>query len=243
MKHRFFLIILLAMLVASLAFAGGKDCRFTTKDGVEIVGSLWMPDRDHAPGVILLHMLGRDRSTWDDFAEKLANQGYAVVSIDFRGHGESTKRGDSTLNYKEFSDDDFRKMTLDVQPVLDFFRDDRRIDSTRIVIIGASIGANVALQVAANDPAVRAVVLLSPGKTYHGVRTESAMLDYGKRAVLIAASEEDKYAAQSSRDLKELAQGTSRLLMMKNVGHGTNMLIQDPALEDEMINWLEVQLQ
>jgi len=243
MRRHLNLIVLLVTLMVSLAFAGGKDCRFTTTDSVEIIGSFWMPDREHAPALILLHMLGRDRSTWDDFAEKLVNQGYAVVSIDFRGHGESTKQGDKTLNYKEFSDDDFRKMTLDVQPVLDFLRNDRRIDSTRIVIIGASIGANVAIHVGANDPVVRAVVLLSPGKSYHGVGAESAMLDYGKRAVLIAASEEDKYAAQSSRDLKELAQGTSWLIMLKNVGHGTNMLIQDPALEDEIMSWLEVQLQ
>jgi pimeloyl-ACP methyl ester carboxylesterase len=238
MKPRITLIILLGLILSSLAFTDGKLSRFTTKDGVEIIGSMWMPQQEVSPGVILLHMLGHDRHDWDSFAERLLNQGYAVVSIDLRGHGESTKQDDKTLDYKKFSDADYEKMPLDVQPVIDFLRDDKRVDGDRITIIGASIGANVALQVAASDPKIKTVVLLSPGKNYHGLTTEVAMLDYGKRPVLVAASEEDQYAAGSSRDLKQLAQGDSRLLMYKGVGHGTNMLGKETDLDDQIVDWL-----
>src|SRR2546422_2233901 len=39
----------------------------------------------------LLHMLGHDRNDWNPFASTLSNNsiGYAVLSIDLRGHGES----------------------------------------------------------------------------------------------------------------------------------------------------------
>jgi dienelactone hydrolase len=231
-------------LMAVAALAAGKRSQFVTEDGVKIVGSVWMPEGGKAPAVILLHMWRRDRTDWNDFAETLLKNGYAVVSIDLRGHGESVNTDDGkTLNYKEFADEDCRDMVKDVVPVLRYLRDDRRVDSTKIAIIGASIGANMALRAAAADPGIAAVVLLSPGKTYRGVTAETAMIDYGKRPVLIAASEEDKYAATSSQRLKELAQGDSRLLIYKGVGHGTQMLDTEADIVEQIVNWLGKYLQ
>jgi len=232
-------IVAVCSLMAVMVLAAGKPSRFVTEDGVEIVGSMWMPESGNAPAVILLHMLGRTREDWNGFAEELQRNGYAVVSIDLRGHGESVKTKDGkTLNYKQFTDLDYRNMELDVAPVLQFLREDRRVDGNRIAIIGASIGANVALKVAASDPDIEAVVLLSPGKTYHGVATEPAMIEYGQRPILIAASEDDSYAATSSRRLKDIAQGDSNLIMYKMAGHGTEMFDSNADIEDQMVKWL-----
>jgi pimeloyl-ACP methyl ester carboxylesterase len=233
----------LITLTVAAAFAGGKNSRFVTEDGVEIIGSLWMPERQSSPAILLLHMLGQKRQDWDVFAEELVANGYAVVSIDLRGHGQSTKQNDETINYAKFNSDDYQNMVLDVEAVMKYFRNDVRIDSTRIGIVGASIGANVALQAAAADTGISAVVLLSPGRNYRGVATEVAMLDYGKRPVLIAASEEDEYATTSSQYLKELAQGSCRLLLYNNIGHGTRMLGKNTDLEDQIIEWLNTYLQ
>ena len=234
---------ILLILIVGIAIAGGKNSRFVTEDGVEIIGSMWMPQQDISPAVILLHMLGRDRTDWDTVAEQLVNEGYAVMSIDLRGHGQSTVQNGNTIDYKKFTEDDYRNMILDVQPVIDFFRSDMRVDGDRIAIIGASIGANVALKVAAADPDIRTVILLSAGKVYRGVTTGDAILEFGKRPVLIAASEEDEYAASSCQFLKESAQGDSKLLMSKNMGHGTDMLGKESGLEEEIIKWLGLYMQ
>jgi len=236
-------VYILLILIIGIAIAGGKNSRFITEGGVEIIGSMWIPHQDISPAVILLHMLSRDRTDWDDVAEQLVSEGYAVMSIDLRGHGQSINQNGNTINYKDFTEEDYRKMTLDVLPVIDFFRNDKRVDGDRIAIIGASIGANVALQVAAADPDIRTVILLSPGKVYRGVTTGDAILEFGKRPVLIAASEEDEYAASSSKFLKESAQGDSKLLMSKNMGHGTDMLGKESGLEAEIIEWLGLYMQ
>jgi len=240
MKPTFKIAIIAACcLMTVMALAAGKPSRFVTEDGVEIVGSMWMPESGKAPAVILLHMLGRTREDWNGFAEELLKNGYAVVSIDLRGHGESVKTKDGkTLNYKQFTDSDYRNMVMDVAPVLQFLREDQRVDGNRIAIIGASIGANVALKVAASDPDIAAVVLLSPGKNYRGVTTEGAMIEYGQRPVLIAVSEEDSIAATSSRRLKELAQGDSNLIMYKNAGHGTRMFDTEADIAEQIVKWL-----
>jgi len=237
------LIIAILCVMVVTAIAGGKKSRFLTEDGVEIIGSLWVPERDVSPCVILLHMLGRTRADWDDMAETLVNRGYAVVSIDLRGHGESTNQNDSTIDVAEFDTDDYQSMALDVKAVLEVIRNDVRIDASKIAIMGASIGANVALQAAAVDPEIATVILLSPGKSYRGIRTDTALLDYGKRSVLIVASDEDEYAANSSRYLKELSQGYSKLLIYNNIGHGTEMLEGLTDMESEIMSWLELYLQ
>ena len=237
------LLITIVCLTTVMAIAAGNKSQFVTEDGVEIIGSLWIPEQDQSPAVILLHMLGKTRADWDDMAQGLFNKGYAVVSIDLRGHGESTKQDGSTIDVLQFTEDDFQNMVLDVKAVLKALRKEVRIDSTRIAIMGASIGANVALQAAAADPQIPVVVLLSPGKSYRGVRTDTALLDYRKRTILIAASDEDEYAANSSRFLKELAQGYSKLLIYNNIGHGTEMFNAPTDLETEIFDWLDTYLQ
>jgi pimeloyl-ACP methyl ester carboxylesterase len=229
-------------LTVVMVIAAGKKSRFVTEDGVEIVGNLWIPEQDQSPCVILLHMLEKTRADWDDIRQSLFNKGYAVVSIDLRGHGESTKQGDAVIDVSQFTEDDFQNMVLDVQAVLKELRENVRIDNSKIAIMGASIGANVGLQAAASDPLIPVVVLLSPGKSYRGIRTDTALLDYGKRPILIAASEEDGYAANSSQYLKELAQGYSKLLMYNNIGHGTEMFKAPTDLEEEIIDWLDTYL-
>jgi pimeloyl-ACP methyl ester carboxylesterase len=63
------------------------------------------------PTVILLHMLGKDRSTWSNFASTLSQkEGYAVLSIDLRGHGESVKQNNgNALSFQSFTPDDYNK--------------------------------------------------------------------------------------------------------------------------------------
>ncbi|MCH7760566.1 dienelactone hydrolase family protein, partial [candidate division TA06 bacterium] len=108
-----------------------------------------------------------------------------------------------------------------------------------LIVIGASIGGNVALNYAATDERVKGVVLLSAGLDYRGVKTEEAMKAYGDRPVLIVASEEDKYAYQSAKKLYELAKGEKELKIYKNAGHGTRIFDKEEGLEDLILNWLE----
>ncbi len=203
------------------------DIGMVTQDGVHIQGTYYQPAAVHAPGVLLLHMLGRQRQDWDPFARTLQEAGYGVLTIDFRGHGasEGTREWD--------------KMPLDAAIAVKYLRGRPEIDPARIVIIGASIGANVAINYAATDPQVRGVALLSPGLDYRGIKTPDAVKQYKERPLFIAASSEDSYAAQSAQTLDQLAQGPHRLLILQNQGHGTQMLGKANGLEEALLSWLQ----
>lgn len=80
----------------------GQKVSFLTDDGVLIVSTYYPPASSHRTtnAIILLHMFGRDRNDWNAFASNLSNStnGYAVLSIDFRGHGESINQS----NWKDY---------------------------------------------------------------------------------------------------------------------------------------------
>jgi dienelactone hydrolase len=112
------------------------------------------------------------------------------------------------------------------------------IDPARIGLVGASIGANLALNFAAGEPAVKTLVLLSPGLNYRGVTTEDAMTAYGRRPVMLVSSAEDREAAVAVDRLQQLAQGQQSVLSLQDQGHGTAMLGRENGLEDAILKWL-----
>lgn len=70
-----------------------EKVRFETVDQVELRGNYWPSGRGrNSPTVLLLHRFGGKRSEdgWDNLGKTLKDAGFAVLSFDFRGHGDST---------------------------------------------------------------------------------------------------------------------------------------------------------
>jgi len=212
---------------------GIENITITGAGELPLQATLYTPGgSEPLPGVILLHMLGSDRQIWDDngFAIALVENGYAVLTVDMRGHGETGSSIDWLL-----APEDLRR-------VWEYFTSLEAVDPQHTALIGASIGSNLALQIAADQPAISTVILLSPGLDYRGVTTEVPLQQYGSRPILIVASEEDVYAADSSRTLTDLAQGESQLEMCNGAGHGTRMFNAQPELSSLLLTWLEQNL-
>lgn len=202
-------------------------------DGVQLVGTFYAPQQPSPPwpGVLLLHMVYGSRQDWQEFAPTLTAAGYAVLALDMRAHGDSG----GSLEWDKFEDDLLR--------VWDYFTSRPDLDAARSAVVGASIGSNMALVLGAGQPAVSAVGLLSPGLDYYGVTTADALQTYGERPLLIVASQEDSYSAESSRQLQELAGGDVQLEMYSGAGHGTVMLSREPGLAGLIVDWLDRYLQ
>lgn len=213
--------------------AGVENITILGVENLDLQSTIYTPDgSEPLPGVILLHMLGSDRTVWDDtgLAQTLVENGYVVLSVDMRGHGETGNNIDWAL------------VPEDLRRVWKHFTSLETVDPQRTAVLGASIGANLALTTAADQPMIRSAILLSPGLDYRGVSTEGPMEVYGSRPILIVASEEDTYAADSSRSLADLAQGESQLEMYAGAGHGTQMFNAQPGLTVLILNWLAADL-
>ena len=65
--------------------AGSEEITFPASDGVMLSGRLFGPD-DGSAGVVLAHMFPSDQSAWFAFAERLGQEGYRVLTFNFRGY-------------------------------------------------------------------------------------------------------------------------------------------------------------
>jgi alpha-beta hydrolase superfamily lysophospholipase len=67
-----------------------RDLRIVTQDGISLGATYW-PGREAAsPGILLLHGSESSRAAMADNAAWLAGQGYAALTVDLRGYGQST---------------------------------------------------------------------------------------------------------------------------------------------------------
>lgn len=207
----------------------------STSDGAEIVG-------DYAgeigqPAALLLHMMPATRESWRQFSEKLNEAGFQTLAIDLRGHGESSG---GPKGYKAFSDEEHQASTKDVAAGVDFLRGK---NPSRTFIVGASIGANLALQFAAEHPDnMNGVVLLSPGLDYRGLQTEQSVSRLrGGQRIYFVASRDDQYSADTVHTLfaKTPVGVQKELKVFDQAGHGTTMFEKEPAFMDDIVVWLQ----
>jgi pimeloyl-ACP methyl ester carboxylesterase len=201
-------------------------------DGATLAASYYPPavspqaGAQSAPGVLLLHMLGRNRGEWDAFAKELQKRGIAALALDLRGHGEST------------GPTDWAKAPGDVRAAWEALTQQPAVDPKDTAIVGASIGANLALIAGANitNPPVVGVVALSPGLDYRGVRPEPVLPNFGQRPVFLIASQDDAYAYDSVKQMATKA-AKAETYYFTRAGHGTDMFA-DPALQPLLLDWL-----
>lgn len=173
------MVIALAVLVAScqlhtigagaLLFPSRKVTRASaptgciekvfTGHGVDLVG--WQCAARVNPrkgAVVYLHGIADNRGSAAGIVERFAARGFDVIAYDSRAHGASQGRH-CTYGYYE---------KLDLRGVLD------QVGADNVIAIGHSLGAAVALQTAAVDPRIRAVVAASSYSDLRTIATERA---------------------------------------------------------------------
>ncbi len=219
-----------------------RNINLTTEDNVNLVGTYYAPPNGDSPAVLLVHGMNRNRLDWEGFARLLQANGYGVLTIDLRGHGDSMKQGDWLMRWVSFSDEDFRNMLMDISSGIQFLRSRAEIDPYKIGIVGTALGANLALNYASQNRRIAAVVLISPGLNYRGVSSVGAIISYGMRPILLIASEEDVYSAFSANELYSLAQGIKELKFYQNVGHGNRLLWNEEGAWGMIMEWLKSHL-
>ncbi|MDP3985744.1 MAG: alpha/beta fold hydrolase [bacterium] len=212
---------------------------YTTADGVVITG-IYFAGAVGGKTAILLHMRPATKESWQVFAAQLVSSGFSALAIDLRGHGESVQAAGKTLDYHTMTEAEERQSIKDVEGAALWLEREHGVAPEELVLIGASIGANVALQFLADSPSVPAAVLLSPGLDYRGILTEplAEKLSDEQRVMLIAA-EDDAEASECVPVLAEKISGPHELKLFKSGGHGTKLFESHPDLQQEIIEWIK----
>lgn len=222
---------------------GNKErVELKTADGVVIVGSHY-PGGQGSPGILLLHMLPETKESWDGFAKKLQSKGFGVLTIDFRGHGESQGGPDG---YKAFSEDETKKSIEDARAGFLFQKNEGHAP---LFVLGASIGANFALQLLAEEESLRGGVIMSAGTNYAGVLTlpSASRIRAAQGVYFIAAKGDIRRngisAGIMAQELFDAVPSKDKAINIFESGeHGIHLFQSYPGLEASIIAWLEKHL-
>ncbi|MFH0828965.1 MAG: alpha/beta fold hydrolase [Candidatus Kerfeldbacteria bacterium] len=123
-----------------------------------IVGDLSYPDSKHGkrvPAILLVHGYTGNRHGifFPKLTQSLTKQGYAVLSIDFNGHGESAG------GFRNFT---YTRCIEDVFAAVRFLQRQPRINPHAIAGIGHSMGGTTLLLARARGADIHTLVLLAP---------------------------------------------------------------------------------
>lgn len=210
---------------------------FDTVDGVRIEGSEWVVGND-APWALLLHMMPETKESWSTFASVLNDVGWNALAIDLRGHGGSIAGPRGELDYKTFIPNEHQASRLDLEAAVEWLVTARGAVRSKIALCGASIGANLALEIASRDARLPAVAALSPGLDYRGVTTEDKIVSMpAATKIWLAASDDDEESLACVRQLAAMRPDVT-LRELRGAGHGTRMFQAVPELLATLADWL-----
>lgn len=232
------------LLLLALQASPAQRVVCPTDDGVEIVGSFYAPRDRNAPALVLVHQLGSTRAEWEPLIAALrADRDYAILAIDLRGHGESTKTKDGrTLDWQKFGEAEWHKLPQDVHAAFDWLRANKGIAPRSFGGMGSSIGGSALLVHAAPQGSIRALVLLSPGLDYHGLHIRSAFARTEHRPLLMVAAEGDTRSAETLQVLEKIAGHRTHFTRVTGSAHGTKMAAEHADLVQTIVEFFRKNL-
>jgi dienelactone hydrolase/predicted small lipoprotein YifL len=200
----------------SSSFGEKQQIDIYTEDRFGLRLALWFypPDRESEKNlaVLLGHESGATYWNWNTLAVKLAEDGYPVFSLEFRGHGAS----DGILSYPDVG--------IDVRTAVDYIN---AVGYNRVVCIGASMGGSGCMA-AAKDVELAGLGMLSSPMNIPGTHLVSwedlETLTMPKWFVIAEADLVINEVPNFVNDFIEMAERTpepKRLDVYPGVLHGT----------------------
>ena len=202
---KWFVLAVFVVATASLSTASAQrssralpteELKLTTKDGVKLAATYYPSNQGkEAVPIVMLHDFKESRTVFNSLAESLqmpgqGGQSLAVITVDLRGHGESTVQvsGDGRTRELEASrlrtGDYVAMYRQDMEAVRRFLveeNDAGELNLNSLCLLGAGMGANVATYWAAADWSaprlatlkqgqdVKALILASPEWSFNGL--------------------------------------------------------------------------
>lgn len=196
-----------------------RAVRFVAGDGTQLSGLLYGQGRT---AVILSHMSDSDKSEWAEMAERLAGLGYAALTFDFRGRGDS--EGSFTPPLADH----------DLLAAITFAKQEGAVN---IVLVGASMGAMASLKAAAVERPL-ALVALAGATSWSGLTVTDAELEAISAPKLYISSEQDPYIS-GTLHLFDAAPDPKEKHIYPGSAHGTQLFADyGPDLTERIVTFI-----
>ena len=248
-RFTIFILALFCLFINTQAYAAStytqKNITTVAEDGFILKAKLTYPKikaKKQYSTVILLHSLGTNSDWWGSLPESLLENGYAVLSIDLRGHGASVYNSKLVkVSWKSLTNNSFRKYPSDVIQIINNIKDEypRMTFFDNYVIVGSDIGASAGV-IAADKLKVKpaSIVLLSPVVQTRGlyIPVSIAQLDVD---FLSISSTSDETSVEAEKYLKKFAQKEFQIYDSQSNHTGMIILKNDPEIVPIITEWIK----
>jgi len=237
MKRMAFIAALLTLSMCASAETQKKEIDIRTSDGTNLKGSYFSPGRP-GPAILLLHQCNMDRHAWDGLAQDLASAGFHVLTVDFRGFGESG--GDRNADAAQRRTVMQEKWPGDVDAAYAYLLAQKGVDKARVAAGGASCGVTQSSDLAARHHEIKALMLLSGSAS---AATKDYLTATPAVAVFGAASAGDTNAAKGIQEAVGASKNPqSSVKIYDGTEHGVPMFAKHADLEPMIVTWLQAQV-
>jgi dienelactone hydrolase len=234
-------VLFLAFLCMMPALAAERTVDLTASDGTKLKASYFAADKP-GPGVLLLHQCNRQRKVWDGLAQQLAAAGINVLTLDYRGFGESGGDPFDKLPPQQAGQLIAAKWPGDIDTAFQYLISQPGVTRGVIGVGGASCGVNNSILTARRHPEVKSLVLLSGNTDING---RQFLRHSANLPVFFAVADDDEfppsivaiewlYTVSSNPGKKFVHYATG--------GHGADMFRVHPELPSLIVDWFVVTL-
>lgn len=180
----------------------------TSEDKRVVSAAYWAPkdQKGAVPAAVLVHDAGGQRGDLSEVAERLWKQGFAVIALDLRGHGESS--GDDKPWSELAEEERTRNWTFclrDVKAAASWIGKQPGVHSSNVSLVGDRAGCTLVARYAMRDENVRSLVLLDPQVEQLGFNLAKDIASLAGLPTYIVATKESATKAQTIADSGEKA--------------------------------------
>jgi len=228
--------LLCALSCGVSAWSAERVVDLTTADGAKLKATYFAAAKP-GPGVLLLHQCNRQRKIWDGLAQQLAAAGINVLTLDYRGFGESGGDPFDKLPPQEAAQIQAEKWPGDIDTAFQYLVSQPGVTRDVIGVGGASCGVNNSIQTARRHTEVKSLVLLSGNTDLKG---RQFLREATKLPVFLAVADDDEYPTSivAIEWLYSLAADPDKKFVhVATGGHGADMFKVHPDMPGEIVNW------
>lgn len=247
---RIIFILTLFLLLINTAFAASpytkKEIKVLASDGFSINAVLEYPKdktKKEFSTVVLLHSLGYSSLWWESLPQDLLEQGFAVLRIDFRGHGNSVYNSKLVkTSWKNMTKSAYAKYPDDVIKVIEYVKaeNSKRAFFNNWAIVGSDIGASTAILAAEKiSYKPKTIVLLSPIVETKGLYVPVKLAHLSDVDIFSISGTNDITGVQAQDYLKKFAQAQFATYTSEAHSSGMLMLKNDKSLAKIITSWIK----
>jgi dienelactone hydrolase len=234
--------LLLPLAGAAQSVPAPRVVELTAPDRV-ILKATYFGAAQPGPGILLLHQCNRQRKVWDDLAAQLATSGLNVLTLDFRGYGESGgKSPDRASSAQEADQIVNEKWPGDVDVAFRYLQSQPGVYRDVMGAGGASCAVNQAVQLARRHAEVKSLVLLSESTDRAG---RQFLHNSPSLPLFLAAADDDPDpgVVEIMHWLYDVSPDPANKFVHYSVGgHGVEMFAAHKELPGMIVEWFNATL-